>query len=96
MKLSDVRKMAIRQQTRVSFLLSDGRECVVKEDGIARIPGINEIPVLNLEDEFALAVEMRLETAGSPAKTAPRTVKRAELEKLVGSGPAAEPDDHDE
>ena len=61
-----------------------------------RAKSIRQWPVLNLEDEFALASEMRLETLGSPAKTAPRTVKRAELERLVASGPAAEADDHDE
>ncbi len=88
--------MAIRQQTRVHFRLSDGRDCVVKEDGIARIPGIHDIPVLNLEDEFALVDEVRLEVLGDPAKAVLRSVRRAELERLVASGPEAAADEHDE
>jgi hypothetical protein len=97
MKLSDVRKMAIRQQTRVRFNMSDGRECVVKEDGIARIPGLTDIPTLDLEEELARATEFRLETVViPPAKSTTRTIKRGELEKLSSSGPAVETDDHDE
>jgi len=96
MKLTDVRKMAIRQQTRVRFRLSDGTECVVNEDGIARMPGIRDVPQLNLEDEFSQATEVQLETPGNATKTSVRTVSRAELERLVSNQPVPTPDDHDE
>ena len=97
MKLSDVRKMAIRQQTRVRFRLSDGQQCVIDEHGIARVPGIRDVPQLNLETEFASISEAQLESAVPLAKPGLRTVKRAELEKLVTAQPAAEAaDDHDE
>ena len=99
MKLSDIRKMAIRQQTRVRFHLGNGSECVVDEHGLARIPGLREIPSLNLEQELVPVSEFRLESA-LPSKTPVpvRTVSRAELEKLVSSQPfaAAAADEHDE
>ncbi len=98
MKLSDVRKLAIRQQLRIRFRLSDGNDCIVMEDGIARMPGIRDVPQLNLEADFARATEMHIEHAVSTPKTvAPRTVPRAELEKLTSShSAAAVADDHDE
>ena len=99
MKLSDIRKMAIRQQTRVRFHLGDGSECLVDEHGLARIPGLREIPGFNLEQELVPVSEFRLESA-SPSKipVPVRMVSRAELEKLVSSQPsaAATADDHDE
>ena len=99
MKLSDVRKLAVRQQLRVRFRLSDGTDCVVMEDGIARMPGIKDVPQLDLETEFAAATQLQLENVAVNSKTlvAPRTVSRAELEKLAMSHPsAAVTDDHDE
>ena len=71
-------------------------DILVNEDGIARIPGIREIPALNLEDEFARAGEVQLEAVGRLPAAVPRTVKRAELERLVSAHPGAEPDEHDE
>jgi hypothetical protein len=98
MKLSDVRKLAIRQQVRIHFRLSDGKECVVMEDGIARIPGLRDALQVSLDDEFAAVTQVEMETVVLPPKTvAARTVLRAELEKLTSSHSAgAVADDHDE
>lgn len=96
MKLSDVRRMAIRQQTRVRFPLSNGQECLVDEHGIARVPGIRDVTQINLEHELAGVQEVQLETI-SATRNSSRPVKRAELEKLVQTQPsAAAHDDHDE
>ncbi len=96
MKLTDVRKMAIRRQTRVRFRLANGLECVVDEHGIARIAGIRDAPPFNLEEELAGVGQFQLETLEA-INVAPRTVTRVELEKLTSSQPAAAaPDDHDE
>lgn len=96
MKLTDLRKMAIRQQTRVHFRLANGLECVVDEHGIARLAGIRDAPPFNLEEELAGVSEFQLETLEA-IKVAPRTVDRAELEKRCSAQPtAAAPDDHDE
>jgi hypothetical protein len=95
MKLSDVRKMAIRQQTRVRFRLSNGQECVVNEHGVARVPGIRDVSPPNLETELAGVPEVQLENIAL-AKPVVRTVSRAEFEKLVVSQPVAAHDDHDE
>ena len=96
MKISDVRKMAIRQQTRVRFRMSNGQDCVIDEHGIARVPGIRDALHVSLDEELALAQEAHLESSAIPAKVAPRTVTRAELERLTSSQPLAEHDDHDE
>ena len=96
MKLTDVRKMAIRQQTRVSFRLANSLECVVDEHGIARIAGIRDAPPFNLEEELSGVGEFRLEKVEA-LKVAPRTVARVELERLCSAQPVAvAPDDHDE
>lgn len=96
MKLTDLRKMAIRRQTRVRFRLANGLECVVDEHGIARIAGIRDAPPFNLEEEVAGVSEFQLETLEA-INVAPRTVTRVELEKLTSSQPAAAAhDDHDE
>ena len=96
MKLTDLRKMAIRHQTRVRFLLANGLECVVDEHGIARIAGIRDAPPFNLEEELAGVSGFQLESL-DVTKVAPRTVARAELEKLCSAQPTAvAPDDHDE
>lgn len=88
--------MAIRKQTRVLFKLSNGQECVVNEHGLARIPGIRDVPSTNIEDELAQITEARLESANAGTKTSLRTVTRAELESLISAQPVAAADAHDE
>ncbi len=102
MKLADLRRLAIRQQTRVRFALPGASpfECVIDEHGIARIPGLKETAGFSLEEELAAAREFELETVpvSSKAEAQRRRAKRDEVEKLAahGSGSAAAADDHDE
>ncbi|HEX3747826.1 MAG TPA: hypothetical protein VHW09_28010 [Bryobacteraceae bacterium] len=98
MMLGDLRKFAIRQQTRVRFPLTNGLECVVNEQGIAQVPELKTIPDFNLETELAGAQSFQLDTLPSdpkiPIKT--RAVRREELAALTAGGPAAEAHDHDD
>ena len=59
MKLGDLRKLAIRRQTRIRFPLANGLECVVNEHGVAQVPALNSIPDFNLERELAELSEVR-------------------------------------
>ena len=45
MTLVDLRKLAIRKQSKIRFDLRNGMECVVSEDGIARVPASNPCPI---------------------------------------------------
>ncbi|MDX2153085.1 MAG: hypothetical protein SFV54_20240 [Bryobacteraceae bacterium] len=94
MKLNDLRKLAVREQTRIKFPLSNGKECIVTETGISRVEGLTEVPDFNLEDELAGATRFVLERRSS----APRPLQRPELEKLLAplAGAAAHHHDHDE
>ena len=94
MKLTDVRKLAVRQQAQFRFPLSGGGDCVVDQHGIVRVPGLDRPPSFSLEDEFQQAAEFRLEKSG----TAGRRLSRRELEGLAAAAgsAAAVPDDHDE
>ena len=38
MKLGDLRRLSIRQRLKVHFRLRNGLECVVGDDGVARVP----------------------------------------------------------
>jgi len=82
MTLVDLRRLAIRKQLRIRFGLSNGMECVVSEDGVARVPALKGVPEFSLEKELAGAtafvVEMAVQTG---AKNAPRP-------KAVAMGPA--------
>lgn len=99
MKLGDLRKMTIRQQTRIHFPLANGMECIVNEHGVAQVPALKGIPDFNLEQELTSVQTFQLETLSTdpkvPAKT--RTLRREELAVLAGGSPTAEAhDDHDD
>jgi len=98
MKLGDLRKFAIRKQTRIRFSLTNGLECVVSEQGVAQVPALTGIPSFNLEQELAAAQSFQFDALAAdpkaPIKT--RTLRREELEALTAGGPAAEVHDHDE
>ena len=99
MTLADLRKVAIRQQTRIRFPLANGMECVVNEHGIAQVPALKSVPDFNLDTELAAAQQFHLDTVSSdpkvPVKT--RALSRAEVDKLAGASPAAEAhDEHDD
>ena len=61
MTLGDLRKFAIRQQTRIRFQLANGLECVVTEHGVAEVPGLKHVPDFNLEQELAGAQNFALD-----------------------------------
>jgi hypothetical protein len=98
MTLGDLRKYAIRQQTRIRFSLTNGMECVVSEHGIAQVPDLKAIPDFNLEQELAGAQQFHLDALPAdpklPLKT--RAMRREELATLTAGGPAAEAHDHDD
>jgi len=85
MRLADLRKLSIRGQFKIRFRLRQGLECVIGEDGVARVPALRGVPGFNLEDELAEAVEFALEPAGgdrrNPAK--PRRASREELAAML-------------
>jgi len=99
MKLADLRRLSIKQQTRIRFALPDGLECVITERGIAQVPGLRGIPKFNLETELAAAREFRLEPAGEPDRkhpTASRTLSRDEVALLLDPGSAAAAAEHED
>lgn len=61
MRLSDARKVAVKQNLRIRFELSGGKECVITEQGIARVPQLDGVPEFNLEEEFGRAGQFHLE-----------------------------------
>lgn len=94
MTLADLRKLSIRKQYRIRFVLPNGMECVVTEHGIARLPALKGLPDFNLESEFATVGEFLLEPAAAPGrKGAPqsRSVSREELAAMTGAGGSAAP-----
>jgi hypothetical protein len=98
MKLADLRKLSVRQHSRIHFRLRNGMECVITEHGIASVPALKRVPDFNLEDELASAAEFVLEPIAVP-KSGPagkRAVAREELSALVSSGPAAGGPEHED
>jgi hypothetical protein len=103
MTLVDLRKLAIRKQSKIRFVLRNGMECVVTADGIARVPGLKGVPEFNLEQELASATDFVVE-ASVPAgtKNAPKpkpvSMGRTELAAMAvdSSAPASSRDEHDD
>lgn len=81
MKLSDIRRLAIKQQLKVHYRLSNGMECIVTEQGIAQVPALKSVPDFNLEEELAAAGEFLLEPA---MPLPPRKISRDELAVMTG------------
>jgi hypothetical protein len=103
MTLLDLRRLAIRKQAKIRFVLRNGMECVISEDGIARVPALKSVPEFNLEQDLAAATAFVVETgvpAGikSPAKPKPVPLGRAALTAMVldSRGGAASHDEHDD
>ena len=95
MTLADLRKLAIRKQTRIRFSLRNGMECVITEKGVAQVPALKAPPEFNLEEELAVAGSFALES--TEANAGAKTVGRAELAHLAHEGSsAARHDDHEE
>ncbi|MGA2113655.1 MAG: hypothetical protein ABSH56_02760 [Bryobacteraceae bacterium] len=99
MKLADLRKLSIRRGLRIRFTLNGGMECLIGEDGIARVPGLHSIPKFNLEEELAAAQEFILEPPPVQLRkpTPARSLNRQELETMAtGTGASSGPAEHDD
>jgi hypothetical protein len=104
MTLVDLRKLAIRRQSKIRFNLRNGMECVVSEDGVARVSALKSVPDFNLEQELAAATAFVMEAAipagmKNPPKPKPVPLARSEMSALVLDSPAAAAvphDDHDD
>ena len=98
MKLGDLRKFAIRQQSRIRFTLSNGLECVVTEHGVAQVPQLQRIPDFNLEQELAAAQSFQLDALAADPKALIKTrmLRRDELAALTDGAPTVEVHDHDD
>ncbi len=104
MRLQDARRLAIAETARVRFPVAGGRECIVDEHGLARVPELRGAPDFNLETEFAQAQEFQMEFVprGKAAKQPPviKRLTRAEVEQLCerkeSGAHAAADHDHDE
>jgi hypothetical protein len=98
MKLGDLRKLAIRQHSRIRFPLANGLECIVNEHGVAQVPALKGRPDFNLEQELAGAQEFQCDTLTAdpkiPIKT--RALQREELAALTNASPKAEVHDHED
>jgi len=92
MTLNDLRKYSIRQQGQIRYRLSNGMECVVDAQGIARVPGLRAIPDFNLETELASAAEFTLELG----QASPKRLTRQDLEQLTQGGKATANASHEE
>lgn len=94
MKLGDLRRLTIKKQLKIHFKLRNGMECIVNEEGIARVPALKAIPDFNLEDELTAAEEFLVEAA-PPAPA--RKTTRAEMMSMTAASPAAAVQhDHDD
>jgi hypothetical protein len=101
--LVDLRKLAIRKQTKIRFALRNGMECVISEDGIARVPALQGVPEFNLEQELASATAFVVETAApagmkNPPKPKSASMGRPELAAMAldSHGAVAAHDEHDD
>jgi hypothetical protein len=103
MLLADLRKLAIRKQFRIRFALRNGMECVVGEDGVARVPELKAQPAFDLEQELAASNAFVLEPvipAGrkNPPKTKLLSLDREALAAMASESPhtTAVHDEHDD
>jgi hypothetical protein len=103
MTLVDLRKLAIRKQSKIRFGLRNGMECIISEDGIARVPALKGVPEFNLEQELAAASAFVVEAVApaglkNPPKPKSASLGRAELTAMALDSPGAVAvhDEHDD
>lgn len=100
MNLADLRKVTVKKHLRIRFALSNGMECVLNEHGLAQIPALRAVPLLNLEEELGGVTEFMVESAatGQKEKATVRRYSREELSALAATGESGEAghDEHDE
>jgi len=98
MNLGDLRKFAIRKQTRIRFPLANGMECVLNEHGVAQVPALKGVPDFSLEKELAAAQHFQLDALTddpkAPIKT--RSLRREELSVLMDGAPVVQAHEHDD
>jgi hypothetical protein len=102
MKLTDLRKLSIRQQLKIRFQLANGMECVVTEHGLAQVPALKRAADFNIDTELTSVRQFSLEPV-APAKgtaksaAAPsRTVTSEELASMIGAPAAAAAAEHED
>ena len=98
MKLVDLRKLAVRQQFRIRFQISNNLECVVNQHGVAQVPALRGIPDFNLERELESVSRFVLEPAAAdPKNPAPsRSLTRDEMAAMADCSPVAAAAEHEE
>ena len=97
MTLADLRKVAIRRQTRIRFALRNGMECVISEHGVAQVTALKGVPDFNLEEELAAAANFLLDPVAIGKKAPlPRSIGREELAGMATAAPSAEAPAHDD
>jgi len=87
MKLNDLRKLAIRRNSRILFRLAGGGECCVNEHGVAQVPGLKAVPDFSLEDQLAQAREFVMEPAANPKGAGREKLAREQMMVLAGAAP---------
>lgn len=99
MKLADLRRFTIRKQFQIRFQMRNGMECVITDQGIAKVPALKGVPDFNLEEELAAATRFLLDPSASGKKnpSKPRTLRPEELAALATGSPSAAPaPEHDD
>jgi hypothetical protein len=102
MRLSDLRKVAVKKHLRIRFPISNGMECLVNEHGIAQVPALRAVPAFKLEDELAavqaFAVEPAETSGKDKVKPKARSYTRDEMTAFATSGGGAEAahDEHED
>jgi hypothetical protein len=101
--LGGLRKLAIRKQVQIHFPLRNGMECVIGEDGVARVPALKAPPDFNLEQELAASTSFTVEPvvpAGkrNASRSKPLSLGRGEMSTMASESPAATAvhDEHDD
>ena len=96
MRLSGLRRIAVRQDRKIRFRLHNGMECEVDERGVALVPALRGVPDFSLERELESVESFTLLPGRSATGSAARVVTRAELEVMIQAAPCtpAQPGEH--
>ncbi|MCC6860123.1 MAG: hypothetical protein IT158_16270 [Bryobacterales bacterium] len=98
MRLSDLRRVAVRRGVRIRFRLANGFPCAVNQHGVAEVEGLNSVPEFDLERELPNVGEFLLEPAWpeGKGKAGARTVSREDLSRMAGGAGVAGAEDREE
>ncbi len=87
-----MRKLAVKKNARIRFVLPNGMEAQVDEHGVLRIPALQKTPDFNLETELPKVqeylVEYRgeLDKKGMPRRESLAAAGMEALTKAAGAG----------